>query len=173
MSIILGYLPCVLLLHLVVVATPSRLRSMATYDIYSEPPVPIAGESVVDPLAALLVTQVRAELNSSATKDYLPQGLAITAEDDGHSFWVSLAAQVREEFGSPGLNDAEILLSLASAVENDDDFLLELLPTETTVSSPAATYGDDLTRPQAAVARHRENPVVIWIVNFWWLLSGG
>ncbi|KAF4693575.1 hypothetical protein FOZ60_010500 [Perkinsus olseni] len=172
MSITLGYLTCILLLISVVAAMPNSLRSLKAYDTHSEPPVLIADEGDVDTLAALLAAQVRAELSSPAAKDYLPQGLAITAEDDRHPFWVSLAAQVREEFGSAGLNDAEILLSLASAVENDDDFLLELLPTETPVSSPAATHGDDLTRPQGAVARENESSFVRWITNLWWVLSG-
>ncbi|KAF4704576.1 hypothetical protein FOZ63_011848, partial [Perkinsus olseni] len=94
MSITLGYLSCILFLISVVAAMPNSLRSLKAYDTHSEPPVLLfADEGDVDTLAALLAAQVRAELSSPAAKDYLPQGLAVTAEDDEHPFWASLAAQ--------------------------------------------------------------------------------
>ncbi|KAF4683242.1 hypothetical protein FOZ60_009476 [Perkinsus olseni] len=124
------------------------------------------------PLAALLAAQMRAELSSSAAKDYLPEGLAITAEDDEHPFWVLLAAQVREAFDSMDFNDTEIMSFLTSLVEIDEYFLLGLHTSEKSASSPAATYGDDPTRFQAAVAGDNENPFVRWITNLWWVLSG-
>ncbi|KAF4683244.1 hypothetical protein FOZ63_030273 [Perkinsus olseni] len=182
MSTTLGYLSCILLISVVAAtgahdtwwkpAVPSSLRSLATDDTYSEPSAPTSAEGDVDSLATLLAAQVRTELSTSSTNDYLLQGLATTAADDQHPFWVLLADLVREEFGPQGLSDTELVSALASAVENGDDFSLMLPTTETTASSPSVTHGVDLSRPQAAVSGDTTNPFVRWIASIWLALTG-